>query len=1057
MLLAYLRNTRDLSPSDEDFAEVPPKRPKLAAKPRGGKKKSHLKRKPKTNLRETPKKSKMSSPEVIILTDDEDGNIETSSMQAATGGPQKVEEDISALPSTTAAEDENWNCVVALLITLNLEKFAPFFRCAGYTSFESLRNARELDLERIGLTMVGPRRRLLTAIQKQCNSSPNCLKGAPTACRTSSTTVATENVTANSDMANFVSNTYSATTACMESIANTENSKMALGSSGLVRTGTSSSTASLTTSFGMLHTSSGCDPHSVEDPYPASIQSEENTRPIVIPKMFLPHEVPAKGKKVKENKSSEEKKKTGKMIQSVEGSTEKSSAPKTFSRGRRRFPAPFFKVIEKTRVIVDGFGYMDPEPAPDGSFPPYILTHFHSDHYTGLRASFKQGTIYCSPVTASLTESILGVPRNRIRALPWFEEVVIDGVRIRTLPANHCPGAAIFHFTLHDGTRILHTGDFRFTEEMCRYPGIRDGPLDVLYLDTTYCDPEYCFPPQEEVLEAVDEAVITELLRIAKASIATFSSPPFPSTPPKEVSSQLPRALPCCEIPDLRVVVPLGTTAAAEAGSPGMPKKLDTGTCNPTPSTHLTEDGAKETQTGGTGEFATSDKLEAEEEPRNIHGSGRKDEDSVEGHGDGTEHQTFDANRIVADIGGDSSNINRNMDMGSHFGVGGGNGCGEMLQPGTVARCGQNEYGSGNSESGDGGAKLSPCAKMSPSTRNELTCMTSADAVSATFETSCVSSADVKSPDTVKGGREENGFSEVGGVPSGGKLGGEQQEYSAKIPRDTIPVLKHVLFLVGTYSLGKERVFLRLASVLQRRVFVSESKYKVLSCCGYTEDEMRRTFTTDASSTNIHTTSLWALSRQKLVDLIKQHPRYSHVVAFKPTGWSYGGANYFARGIGVGGYKSAGASKSETKTTASAFYSSTLSVVSSVVEKVGFGSLVSATTQEHEAHTHSTHVPTAGIRAAKGCDLLTRREYLRGRVVVYDVPYSEHSSFTELCQCVKLLRPKKIIPTVNNKDRASSDRMIDLLLKNIEGTIRGCGDVDDDDDNLDSLLADFEY
>ncbi len=60
--------------------------------------------------------------------------------------------------------------------------------------------------------------------------------------------------------------------------------------------------------------------------------------------------------------------------------------------------------------------------------------------------------------------------------------------------------------------------------------------------------------------------------------------------------------------------------------------------------------------------------------------------------------------------------------------------------------------------------------------------------------------------------------------------------------------------------------------------------------------------------------------------------------------------------------------------------------------------------------------------------LQTRRE---GNVIIYGIPYSEHSSFAELRDCVKRLRPKRIIPTVNCPDAASAraivDRFADLM------------------------------
>lgn len=46
----------------------------------------------------------------------------------------------------------------------------------------------------------------------------------------------------------------------------------------------------------------------------------------------------------------------------------------------------------------------------------------------------------------------------------------------------------------------------------------------------------------------------------------------------------------------------------------------------------------------------------------------------------------------------------------------------------------------------------------------------------------------------------------------------------------------------------------------------------------------------------------------------------------------------------------------------------------------------------------------------------------------YEVPYSEHCSFTELKEFVKILSPENIIPSVNNDGPDSTKAMISLLL-----------------------------
>ena len=52
----------------------------------------------------------------------------------------------------------------------------------------------------------------------------------------------------------------------------------------------------------------------------------------------------------------------------------------------------------------------------------------------------------------------------------------------------------------------------------------------------------------------------------------------------------------------------------------------------------------------------------------------------------------------------------------------------------------------------------------------------------------------------------------------------------------------------------------------------------------------------------------------------------------------------------------------------------------------------------------------------------------KGQLVVHSVPYSEHSAFPELLDCIQTLKPKKITPTVTV---SKSQEQVDLLLRHV--------------------------
>ncbi|KAI9749345.1 MAG: hypothetical protein M1835_001565 [Candelina submexicana] len=205
------------------------------------------------------------------------------------------------------------------------------------------------------------------------------------------------------------------------------------------------------------------------------------------------------------------------------------AAAESASRGKPAYQrtCPFYKILPGLFICVDAFRY----GAVEGC-QAYFLSHFHSDHYIGLTATWQHGPIFCSRVTANLVRQQLRVDPKWVVDLDFEQKAEVpgtNGVEVTMIPANHCPGSSLFLFEKVIGKgktpkvqRILHCGDFRACPAHLQHPLLRpelidavngkqlgQQKIDVCYLDTTYLNPKYAFPSQEDVIKACADMCVS--------------------------------------------------------------------------------------------------------------------------------------------------------------------------------------------------------------------------------------------------------------------------------------------------------------------------------------------------------------------------------------------------------------------------------------------------------------------------------------------------------------------------------------------------------------------
>jgi DNA cross-link repair 1A protein len=179
-----------------------------------------------------------------------------------------------------------------------------------------------------------------------------------------------------------------------------------------------------------------------------------------------------------------------------------------------------------------------------------------------------------------------------------------------------------------------------------------------------------------------------------------------------------------------------------------------------------------------------------------------------------------------------------------------------------------------------------------------------------------------------------------------------------------------LLVVVGTYSIGKERVCLGIARALNSKIYAPTAKRRIVAALE--DPELDELMTDDPRAAQVHMTPLFEIRGDTLDDYLKDFfPHFTRAVGFRPSGWNYRPPN------------------------------------SRFVESPSVQTVLNSDNWKSN-YSMRDLVPQRGCTSRASC---------------FGVPYSEHSSFRELTVFCCALRIEKVIPTVNVGNAKGRERM----------------------------------
>ncbi|KAI0769246.1 DRMBL-domain-containing protein [Irpex lacteus] len=225
------------------------------------------------------------------------------------------------------------------------------------------------------------------------------------------------------------------------------------------------------------------------------------------------------------------------------------------------------------------------------------------------------------------------------------------------------------------------------------------------------------------------------------------------------------------------------------------------------------------------------------------------------------------------------------------------------------------------------------------------------------------------------------------GSKQGGKVDGWfAKTFKSKREDDEKPAGK-VLVVVGTYSIGKERIVKAIAKALNAKVYSDARKTAILRC--QSDPELESLLTSDPLEAGIHLLPLGTIASDKLKIYLERYKgHFSKVIGFRPTGWTF-------------------SAPSGTET---------LPAIYSVIAR-----------SQAKSFTYANLNPMKNSTST---------------LQMYGVPYSEHSSFFELTCFALSLDWGRMIATVNVGSETSRGKMSKWVERwDAERKKRGKGEI----------------